>query len=38
MKKEKLKKLFSGRAAKSIMVFVAVVLIGVAVYVRRKFL
>ena len=36
MKKEKLKKLFSGRAAKSVMVFVAVVLIGVAVYVNYR--
>ena len=36
MNKEKLKRLFTTKAAKSIMVFVAVVLIGVAVYVNYR--
>ena len=36
MNKEKIKRMFSTRAARSVMVFVAVVLIGVAVYVNYR--
>ena len=36
MKKEKLKKIFSSKTARGLMVFVAVVLIGVAVYVNYR--